>query len=112
MTLIKYSIANQFSRKPGPRYKEQGKNSGQEFLEDILLGIFDNAVNSGQILQINLDYTYGYGPSFLEESFGGLSRRRDKEIILKTLQFISTEEPYLIDEIKQYINGAKQLQLV
>ena len=79
MTLIKYSIANQFSRKPGPRYKEQGKNSGQEFLE---------------------------------ESFGGLSRRRDKEIILKTLQFISTEEPYLIDEIKQYINEAKQLQLV
>lgn len=107
MSKIKYSIASQFSRKPGLRYRKQSDYSGQEFLEDVLFELFDKCVENQDELEINLDNTFGYGPSFLEESFGGLARKRDSKVILKVLTFISEEEPYLIDEIKGYINNAK-----
>ena len=101
-----YSIAKDFTRKPGLRYKWQSDNSGEEFLEEVLLLLFDRIVKENKILEINLDNTFGYGPSFLEEAFGGLARKRNKFTINKHVTFISEEEPYLIDEIKEYISNA------
>lgn len=97
-----------FSVTPGSRYKEEGTkaHSGEEFREKYLEPNFEQARRANVKLIINLDGTIGYGTSWLEEVFGGLARKVGKDKVLKTLEFISEEEPYLIDDIKQYIKDA------
>lgn len=106
MKEITYNIAESYTKKPGPRYTWQGTKSGQDFLENVLLTLFDNVVIENQILTINLDKTVGYGSSFLEEAFGGLTRERGIKLVSNHLRFISHEEEFLIDEINNYIKEA------
>lgn len=106
MNKIKFSIARDYTRTPGPRYIWQGKYSGEDFLQSKLLELFDRVVKEGLILEVDLDHTAGFGPSFLEESFGGLARIRNKQLVIKHIIFISEEEPYLIEEIQDYIKNA------
>lgn len=97
-----------FSITPGSRYKEEGKkaHSGEEFREEYLEPNFELAKKNNVKLIVNLDGTIGYGTSWLEEVFGGLARKVGKEQVLERIDFISEEEPYLIDDIKQYIKDA------
>ena len=97
-----------FSITPGSRYRDEGKkaHSGEEFREVVLEPQFQEAQKTRSKLIVNLDGTIGYGTSWLEEVFGGLTRKYGKEKVLATLEFISNEEPYLIDDIKQYIENA------
>lgn len=69
---------------------------------------FENSISNQKKLKINLDGTIGYATSWLEEVFGGLSRKYGKEKVLAVLDFISEEEPYLIEDIKAYIEHAKK----
>jgi hypothetical protein len=98
-----------FSKTPGSRYRDEGKkaHSGQEFREDILEPNFKNALANNNRLLIDLDGTIGYGTSWLEEVFGGLTRAYGKDKVLSILDFKSEEEDYLTDDIKQYINDAE-----
>jgi len=97
-----------FSITPGSRYRDEGSkaHSGQEFREDYLCPFFDNPDNADMIITINLDGTIGYGTSWLEEVFGGLARKYGNDYILKKIKLISNEEPYLIEDIKEYIKHA------
>lgn len=101
-------FVKKFSITPGSRYKEEGKkaHSGEEFREDYLEPSFSNAEKNNVKLIVNLDGTIGYGTSWLEEVFGGLARKVGKDKVLTRIEFISEEEPYLIDDIKQYIKDA------
>ena len=99
------NIAKDFSNAPGARHRDRGKNSGQEFREDFLEKFFTDG--SSEIVVLELDGTYGYPVSFLEEVFGGLARIYGSEAVLKRLQFISDEEPLLINEIISYISDAE-----
>lgn len=99
-------IALDFSKTPGPRCRVEGKFSGQEFREEILQKQFLKAFANKEKLIIDLDGTHGYGTSFLEEAFGGLARENNMEDVLKTLEFISVEEEYLINDIIEYIKSA------
>lgn len=101
------NIATQFSEVPGPRSRDEGPDSGQEFLETLLLPAFREAVENKGKVYINLDGTEGYATSFLESSFGGLARMYNPEQVLQILEFKSDEEPYLIEEIKIYIREAQ-----
>jgi len=96
-----------FSKTPGSRYKEEGDFSGEEFRESILEPKFEEALKSNNRIIINLDGTIGYGTSWLEEVFGGLARKYGKEKVNEIIDIISDEEPYLIEDIKGYINNAK-----
>lgn len=69
------SVLNDFSRYPGPRYRDDGPFSGEQFREEIIEPRLKEALASGQRLKIILDGVAGYGSSFLEEAFGGLIRR-------------------------------------
>jgi hypothetical protein len=100
------TIADEFSKTPGPRSRAEGKHSAEEFLETILLGRFDEAVASDAILIVDLDGGYGYGTSFLEEAFGGLARLRTVQTVLDHIDFKSDEEPYLRDDVFTYIREA------
>ena len=72
--VMTYNIAEQFSTTPGGRFRKHGQYSGEEFREEVLCGLLQSAIGSGDTLAIILDGTAGYGSSFLEEAFAGLIR--------------------------------------
>ena len=102
---MKIIICKDFTDAPGPRFKHQGQYSGEAFREDILIPKFKEALEKNEKLIIDFDGTFGYPTSFLVEAFGGLKEKYDKELILKTLVFISNDEIGLIDEVKGYIES-------
>lgn len=105
-TLIVY--VKDFSRTPGSRELDEGKkaHSGEEFRMNFLEPAFKRIVETENKLLVNLDGTIGYGTSWLEEVFGGLARIYGREVVRNKLTFISEEEPYLIDDINEYIDHA------
>lgn len=101
-----YKIAEEFTDTPGGRNKSDGKFSGEQFRDDILIPIIKSLVENERLC-IDFDGSYGYPTSFLEEVFGGLVRKYDYKSILDKLEFKSDEEPGLIDEIREYMKYAK-----
>lgn len=101
------NICKEFSDTPGARYKNEGKYSGEEFRDDLLQPRFLEAEANNEKLVIELDGGYGYPTSFLEEAFGGLARKYDIKKVLERLEFVSEDEPALINEIKSYISSAR-----
>ena len=65
--LLKISVARQFSPDPGPRYARQGPNSGETFRRMLV-----RKLQEADTIEVDLDGTYGFGSSWLDEVFGGL----------------------------------------
>ena len=107
--MIKLSVSKDFSIAPGPRKIEQGKNSGEMFRKELLEPYYKKAKTDGVKLEVNLDGTFGYFDSFIEEAFGGLARQYTSDNILDTILLISNEEPELIDKIKKYVMDANKV---
>lgn len=107
---ISLIVAKDFSETPGPRSRDEGEGSGDEFLETLLVPRFREALGKKTKLFVDLDGTEGYATSFLEAAFGGLARQFGSEIVLQTIKLKSEDEPYLIEEIKTYVKeaGAKK----
>lgn len=101
------SISREFSETPGPRSRDEGEFSGEQFLEELLQPRFEAAVRDGCTLNIDLDGTEGYATSFLEAAFGGLARKYEPAQVLSVLHFKCNDEPYLIAEIEKYIREAR-----
>lgn len=101
------NIANEFSKTPGPRNPDEGDFSGEIFLEKLLKPRFVEALAKKSKLIVDLDGVEGYATSFLEASFGGLARLHPADLILNTIQLISKDEPFLIEEIEGYIKNAR-----
>jgi hypothetical protein len=109
--MLSISVLRDFADTPGPRSREEGEHSGEQFLEEILLPKFEEALRTNQKLTVDLDGTEGYATSFLEASFGGLARKYDTPRVLGVVQIKSDDEPHLVEEIKKYIveaNAARQ----
>ena len=106
--MLKIIISKDFSDTPGARFIREGEYSGELFRKKFLEPKFKEALSKNEKLIIDLDGGYGYPTSFLEEAFGGLAREYNKKDILDTLEFISQDEPSLIEEIKEYIEKAKK----
>jgi len=106
----KLKIATEFSRIPGARYEHEGAFPGKDFRDKHLFPKISEAIKLGEKLEIDLDGTAGLGTSFLEESFGGLIRinKLNYDDIIRTLIYISTEEPDYIDEINAYLKDADE----
>jgi hypothetical protein len=96
--IIKYSIKT-FSEYPGPRFIQQGANSGEEFFSKILDDLFNKTIEENAVLEINLDGTAGYASSFLDEAFGRLVNKYSSEKVNKHIKLISVNEPDWIDLI-------------
>lgn len=98
-------MADDFSTTPAGRYRSDGQFSGEEFREGILIP----ALNSHDMVIVNLDNTIGYGSSFLEEAFGGIIRSgkfTHKE--LKKKLKIESSRSFYRDKIWLYIEAAKK----
>ena len=102
-------IAKHFSKTPGPRYIHEGDFSGESFRKNILYPKVKEVIAKNGKIVIILDGTAGYGTSFLEESFGGLIREDNLSYtdLINVLEFISNEEPYLINDIYSYLEEAR-----
>jgi len=106
---ISINIAREFTTTPGPRYIDEGDFSGELFRTSQLSPAYEVAVAKDEKLTVNLNGTEGYATSFLEESFGGLARMFGESEVLSRLVFICDDDPYLIDEINQYIAEANAI---
>jgi chaperonin GroEL (HSP60 family) len=108
MESIEIKIAKDLSYSPGPRYIDEGKNSGEKFRKEILAAAFQQAIEENKKVIVDLDGTDGYGTSFLEESFGGLIRENGiaYDEIIKRLEIISKEEDYLKNDVYDYLKDA------
>lgn len=82
-----------YSTSPGPRYCDQGDDSGEDFYHQILNAKFHEAYASDAILVVDLDGPDGYASSFLDEAFGNLVYDFGKDVVKKHLEIKSDEEP-------------------
>jgi len=82
--------------------------SGEHFRETVLIPLYLQAKQENTKLFIDLDDTYGYPPSFLEEAFGGLARAFPADNTLLYLEFKSDDQPSIIAEIFRDIKNATE----
>src|SRR5262245_51534800 len=111
MADLTISIARDFSQYPAGRTRRDGPNSAERFREDVLIPALQKAVAAGLRVIVELDGVYGYSSSFLEETFGGLVRRKvfSPKDITRTLVILAKNpiyasvkmdaEAYLRDEL-------------
>lgn len=103
-------IARDYSRYPGPRFAEDGPNSGEEFRERLLVPALEKAEREGEKVIVDLDGARGYTASFLEEAFGGLIRKGfTRERLARVLEIQAKDKRviYWRDRIKQYLEHAE-----
>lgn len=91
MTIIDFSIAEDFSRFPGPRFKHQGANSGETLGKKLAKLLREHKAR----YRIILDGTTGIGSSFLDQAFGGLVSDHgfSKTELESRLLFVSEVDP-------------------
>ena len=92
-------IASCFTDSPGGRARSDGPFSGEEFREVHLVP----RIKIGKPFIVDMDGTFGFATSFIEEAFGGLSRQYGSELVLKLITFKSDEDLSLIATIREYI---------
>lgn len=96
---ITISVAKDFSRCPGGRYKTDGPHSAESLRDDILIP----SLKDDYAITLELDGVMGYPASFLEEVFGGLVRKGYTPLELDKLITVKTEDFELLKEVWNYI---------
>lgn len=98
----------EFSEFPGPRNESIGPNSGEKFKNEVLKPTIKEY---GSEFIVVLDGAYGYGSSFLDESFAGLIRDGfDKDTVLSICEkIVSEDDPSLKVEILDWVKEAIEL---
>ncbi len=104
--MIQINIAKDYTRTPGARNISDCKYSGEEFREQFLDDHFKDPKDNTKI-RVIFDGAEGYATSFLEEAFGGLARKYGTKRCLDRFEFISEEEPLLIEEVINYIKDSE-----
>lgn len=101
--MINISVARDFSVTPGGRYITEGPDSGEKFYNEILKPRFEKALKEKKKIFIDLDGTYGYPSSFIDQSFGELSREYGSKKVLNVIEMKSEDEISLINQINDNI---------
>lgn len=99
------NVSTDFAKMPCVRYRKDGKKSGEEFREDILVP----ALQDNEKVVVNLNGVIALGSSFLDEAFGGMVRKgyyTAKE--LKKRLVIDFSLDSYVNEAWKYINDAKR----
>lgn len=89
-----YFISKDYSPITGLRYCKRSAHSGEDFYHTKLNGWFKDAYENDEKLTIVLDGGEdGYGPSFLDESFGNLVYDFTLEVVKRLLHIDSIGDP-------------------
>lgn len=100
---LKLNIAKDYSRIVLGRWKRLGPYSGEDFYETKLLPMYDEAVEKGVKLEIELDGTKGYPSSFLDQSFGELARQKGVDSVYSVIVFHANVFQWVIKYINEEI---------
>jgi hypothetical protein len=95
------SVLEDYSEFPGLRHCNISEKSGEEFYHTVLNRTFKESYENDEKLMINLDNTAGYASSFLDEAFGNLVFDFTLEIVKKTMEIISMQEPHWKEMIEK-----------
>lgn len=98
-------VAKDFSKMPCVRNRDDGKKSGEEFRDDILLP----ALRTNDHVTVDLNGVLTLGSSFLEEAFGGLVRKgyyTAKE--LKSKLIVKFQVESYVQETWDYVKAARK----
>ena len=101
-------VKKDFSDTPGARYKSDGPDSGELFLEKLLTEKFSNAVTGDYKLEIDLDGVWGYPSSFVSGSFGKLSTKFGAKKVLEHISFKSDDNSIRLENILKEIKKPKK----
>ncbi len=109
--MIEINVGKQSSEDPSGRYYTDGKGSGEEFREEVLIPALNNAkTTSKKILIILDDEVEGYGSSFLVEAFAGVVKyghmTADELIKLLEFRYDDPDFEFYKNRTLQYINEA------
>ncbi|EJC7123279.1 STAS-like domain-containing protein [Vibrio parahaemolyticus] len=99
MKIIDIKVS-EFSEMPFGRYRSDGPSSAEVFRDDILIP----ALNSYDLVNIDLDGVWGYGSSFLSEVFDVEKLTITDKGNVNRINIITTKEHYRI-EIMEYLKG-------
>lgn len=87
---------------PGGRYKVDGDYSGEKYREEVLIPFIKE--NQGDEILIDLDGTFGFATSFLDEAIGKLVYHFEPEVIDNII--IKTEDQTSLQSIiNEYIES-------
>lgn len=96
---IIYNFAENFTNAPGPRYRNLGDKSGQEFREDIL----DELLAEYDVIEIDgSNIKTSFNPSFLSEAFSPLYERLGEEEFFRRIRLFSTDNPKLEEKFRAF----------
>lgn len=101
--MLNIKVSSDFTKSPGGRLMCEGKYSGEEFRNKLLMPLYEQAKEKNEKLIIDLNDCYGFATSFIEEAFGGLARKTGDKNILKYIEIISDDEPGLKEDIRKCI---------
>lgn len=105
---MRIDIVKEFTDTPGGRTIKEGEYSGELFRDSLLIPRYLSAVQNNEILEICFDGAFGYPPSFLDESFGGMVKKLKKKNILKNICIISNDDLSIERRINQYVSDAEK----
>lgn len=94
---------------PGPRLCGEGDFSAEEWRNHFLVPKLRQAIDSGEVLEVDIDGIEGVCHSFLEEAFGGIIRNSmlaNPDDCLMHLAIRTAEEPELHRAIWSYLYDA------
>ena len=85
---------------PGGRFREEGKYSAEEFRDDILVPVLRKSIETKELVNIDMDGTYGYANCWLEEVFGGLVPHYiDYKVLIRKINAIICHDDTKIPDI-------------
>lgn len=90
---IVFTVAQNFSRRPGGRRIANGRFSGEEFRETVALRLlqeYDHVV-------FDLTGSAGYSSGFLDEAFGGLIAHFSLEELQRRIEIIAADDPGAVE---------------
>jgi hypothetical protein len=91
-----------FTEYPGLRHCSISDDSGEEYYHSILNNAFKNSYEKKERLVINIDFTAGYAPSFLDEAFGNLIYDFGIDTVNNLLEIVSLQEMLISETFPQW----------
>jgi hypothetical protein len=112
MLVISLNFSRDFSRFPGARYKADGPNSAEAFMDNVLIPAMDKADRVILDFGSGGDSTpYGMPSSFCEEAFGGLVRKYGLATVQDKLWLVASKDFFfMIENVnKLMLNAASDI---
>ncbi len=95
MTVDVYCFAKSFTTFPGGRHRTDGKHSGEQFLEEVMIPRH----KSGQKTTLDLTDVIGFPTSFLDGAFGEFAARFSVAEFHESFELKIDDDPTLEKEI-------------